>query len=440
MFKNLYSHISKNLLTKFFLLCLKFGVTIFTSRILGADGRGLYILVNQIVGFTNSLFSISAGEGLIYYINKFNIFKKKVFFIIFFLILIFSLISIIILVFLNFYIENSENLNKLNLDLKIIILCLIIPFTTEYLVTSALRGFKLFDNLNKLSLISRANIFLFISFTFFFDDNKKIESCLLLYLIAYSINCIIYTIYLNNICIEKYFFKIRNVFDVLKYSLKAHLINLFNETEYRIDIFIIFFLINVKAVGIYSIAVAVSQLVFYVTNSINTIIFPYFSSNIKVAIKKKLLANMMLSSMLFSSIILLPIIMFGWFFFPLVFGAEFTESYQIFLILSLATIAESLSRIMVSWFKGLNKSKELISISAISLITNISLNIFLIPHFNLIGVAISSTISYWLRFILIYIKFRSHNNFKLKNTFFLSLNKLKLILYIAYKSIKKSNN
>ena len=91
---------------------------------------------------------------------------------------------------------------------------------------------------------------------------------------------------------------------------------------------------------------------------------------------------------------------------------------------------------MVSWFKGLNKSKELISISAISLVTNISLNIVLIPHFNLVGVAISSTISYWLRFILIYIKFRSHNNFKLKNTFFFSLNKLKLILYIAYKSIK----
>ena len=77
MKKKIYKNIFYNLLTKFFLIFIKFGITIFTSRFLGAEGRGIFVLVNQIVGIANTFISISCGEGLIYYLNKSQNYKKK---------------------------------------------------------------------------------------------------------------------------------------------------------------------------------------------------------------------------------------------------------------------------------------------------------------------------------------------------------------------------
>ena len=89
----------------------------------------------------------------------------------------------------------------------------------------------------------------------------------------------------------------------------------------------------------------------------------------------------------------------------------FFYSYYVFTILSLATLSESISRVIVSWFKGLNKAKELINISLTCVFINIILNLILVPYLNLYGVAIASVISYWLRSILIIIKFKSYIEF-----------------------------
>ncbi len=389
---------------------IKFGITIITSRYLGADGRGIYVLVNQIVGFINSLSSLSVGEGLTYFTSRSKLFKNKVFFITIYFILIFSFLSGIILIFLNFILVENENLKSLNTNFKIIILSLIIPFTAEYLIIFVLRGFKLFNNLNKLSLISKSIIFIFLNFTIFVEENK-IEKCLIFFTIAYAINCLIYLLYLNKVCVKKTIFEVKDKFKVIKYSFKVHIINFVNEVEYKIDTFIILFLLDIKSIGIYSIAVAVSQLVFYVTNSINTIIFPYLSSNLKSKYKRKIVLEMINSSFMFSILILLPLLLFGWFLFPFIFGEEFLYSYYVFTILSLATLSESISRVIVSWFKGLNKAKELINISLTCVFINIILNLILVPYLNLYGVAIASVISYWLRSILIIIKFKSYIEF-----------------------------
>ena len=158
MKKKIYKNIFYNLLTKFFLIFIKFAITIFTSRFLGAEGRGIFVLVNQIVGIANTFISISCGEGLIYYLNKSQNYKKKIFFITIFLILVFSLISSIILISLNILFPNEI----IDIKYKIIVLALVIPVMTEYFLYSVLKGFKLFSNYNKISILTRTILFLLI--------------------------------------------------------------------------------------------------------------------------------------------------------------------------------------------------------------------------------------------------------------------------------------
>ena len=412
MKKKIYKNIFYNLLTKFFLIFIKFGITIFTSRFLGAEGRGIFVLVNQIVGIANTFISISCGEGLIYYLNKSQNYKKKIFFITIFLILVFSLISSIILISLNILFPNEI----IDIKYRIIVLALVIPVMTEYFLHSVLKGFKLFSNYNKISILTRTILFLLICSSILVDGDVTLN-CLIFYTIGYFLNLIIYFVYFFKITVKKLYYKSKDLYKVIKYSSKIHLINFITELEYKIDNFIIVFFLDLKAVGIYSIAVTIAQLVFYVTNSINTIIFPYVSSNLKIIKKDGVILDMVKLSFTSTIIILFPLVLAGFYLFPFIFGAEFLESYYIFLILAFGILAESISRVIITWFKGLNKTKELLNISVSCIILNIILNFYLIPILGLKGAAISSVVTYSLRMILILIRFRYYVKFKISKIF-----------------------
>ena len=412
MKKKIYKNIFYNLLTKFFLIFIKFAITIFTSRFLGAEGRGIFVLVNQIVGIANTFISISCGEGLIYYLNKSQNYKKKIFFITIFLILVFSLISSIILISLNILFPNEI----IDIKYKIIVLALVIPVMTEYFLYSVLKGFKLFSNYNKISILTRTILFLLICSSILVDGDVTLN-CLIFYTIGYFLNLIIYFVYFFKITVKKLYYKSKDLYKVIKYSSKIHLINFITELEYKIDNFIIVFFLDLKAVGIYSIAVTITQLVFYVTNSINTIVFPYVSSNLKIIKKDEVILDMVKLSFTSTIIILFPLVLAGFYVFPFIFGAEFLESYYIFLILAFGILAESISRVIITWFKGLNKTKELLNISVSCIILNIILNFYLIPILGLKGAAISSVVTYSLRMILILIRFRHYVKFKISKIF-----------------------
>ena len=315
MKKKIYKNIFYNLLTKFFLIFIKFGITIFTSRFLGAEGRGIFVLVNQIVGIANTFISISCGEGLIYYLNKSQNYRKKIFFITIFLILVFSLISSIILISLNILFPNEI----IDIKYKIIVLALVIPVMTEYFLYSVLKGFKLFSNYNKISILTRTILFLLICSSILFEGDVTLN-CLIFYTIGYFLNLIIYFVYFFKITVKKLYYKSKDLYRVIKYSSKIHLINFITELEYKIDNFIIVFFLDLKAVGIYSIAVTITQLVFYVTNSINTIVFPYVSSNLKIIKKDEVILDMVKLSFTSTIIILFPLVLAGFYVFPFIFG------------------------------------------------------------------------------------------------------------------------
>ena len=85
-----------------------------------------------------------------------------------------------------------------------------------------------------------------------------------------------------------------------------------------------------KSIGIYSIAVTIAQLVFYITNSINTIIYPYIASNLNKKMKTDVILKMANLSFLSTLIILIPIILTGNYLFPFIFGNDFAASYELF--------------------------------------------------------------------------------------------------------------
>ena len=66
-------------ITKIFLIILKIGMSVITARFLGPAGRGIFYSFFQASGMTNTIFTISIGEGLIYNIGRGKIKREDTF-------------------------------------------------------------------------------------------------------------------------------------------------------------------------------------------------------------------------------------------------------------------------------------------------------------------------------------------------------------------------
>ena len=264
------------LFTKFLLIFLKVGVSVVTARVLGPAGRGAFYSSVQVSGLTNTIGTLSVGEGIIYHIGKGDIQRKNILSTVFLLVLGFTLIlwSILYLTFPYLTEHLLDELAPETLDLIFIMM----PFMMfEYIASSALRGMKLFGTTNKLTIITRVNILVLLAATLLLYS-PSIYYGLLAYTSALGINTFLYIITLYKASDRQLGIDFGCFPKILKYSGKVHPGTLFTEVEYRLDVFILLYFIDVAAVGIYSIGVTVAQILWYISNAINSVLFPHLTS------------------------------------------------------------------------------------------------------------------------------------------------------------------
>jgi len=422
------------LLTKFVLVFLKMGVGVLTARLLGPAGRGFFYSSSQVPGLINTIGTLSIGEGLIYHISKGDVKPYQVLGTVFIMVAGFTAILSAVLYLLEpllsqyFLEELPEGIIPL--------IFLLIPVTmTEYFSTSALRGLKLFSVVNKLTIITRVNVLLlmFIALIFWSTD---VYTAVFAYTLALSLNAILFFIVL--FYQSKFNFSVswKELHNIIRYGTKAHIGTILTEVEYRLDIFILLFFLNTAAIGIYSIGVAMAQILWYVSNSINTVLFPYLASSNGKDVD--LFTAKILKYTFFSNfLVLLGLILVGYPLVQLLYGRIFSEAYFIFLVLSPGLLSDSIARSLASWLKGTNRALALSKVSSISLVVNILFCIILIPHWGVYGAAFSSVISYTLRAVMLTIMFCKITKISLTQMFVFSEGELMRAKIVLIANIKK---
>jgi len=170
------------------------GISVITARLLGPAGRGWFYSSSQTSGLVNTVGTLSMGESLIYHIGSGKILINQVFGTVLMLIAGFTVILLPALYLLlpiltqHFLSEVPEGIIPL--------IFILIPITmTEYFSTSALKGLKMFNVVNKLTIITRATILLlmFMALEFYSAD---IYTAILSYTIAISFNAVLYLVVL----------------------------------------------------------------------------------------------------------------------------------------------------------------------------------------------------------------------------------------------------
>ena len=321
-------------------------------------------------------------------------------------------------------------------DKVIPLLFFLIPATmTEYFSASALRGLKVFSIVNKLTIVTRTNIFIFIliSLTFWSADLYR---TIFAYAIALTLNALLYFIVLFYQSKFRFSISSNELNNVIRYSAKVHIGSLLTEVEYRLDIFILLFFLNATAVGIYSIGVTIAQILWYVSNSVNTVLFPYLTSTSKKNVDF-FTVRVLKYNFFINIFILFGLIIIGFPLVNLLYGTMFSEAYFVFLVLSPGLLSDTIARSLAAWLKGTNRTLTLSKISSVSLVVNILFCIILIPYWGVYGAAISSVISYTLRAVLLIKIFCKISKTPLCHFFTFSEGELMKIKINVIASIKK---
>lgn len=389
------------LIGKLAISVLKFGLGVLTARILGATGKGLYVGFTRLVNLLSLSLSFSLGEGLILYAGQ----KENSFNSTFGLALFFSCLCSSLLLFIFYWFGANVLFDHLGMkvlsEFKLWLTCAMLG-TVFYgflcKLFQACQKFKAFNTISLLNWVAQISSLVIVQALW----GPNIERVFIGFSLSILLCALIGLIMAFAIIGKPSFSFIGDIWNKFLFSLRIHIVELPSVLENQIDMLILFAIAAPEVVGIYSVGVAISGLAFYGVNVLNTVLFPHLASSDRSPLERLELTSLLSKSASF--LLLVFFIIFGIVGLDVItvlFGDEFAPAFYVVLALIPGIVSEVIFRLMISWLKAEDKITSLLPVGIATLILNITLIFLSYPYYGVIGVALSSSITYMLRGILI---------------------------------------
>jgi len=263
---------------------------------------------------------------------------------------------------------------------------------------------------NIFSLLSPFLLLIFsLGFIYYFK-NRTVNGYLFCYFLSQAVVFIISLIIIRPYLIKQ---EIGISTDIVKksfsYGWKNELSYFIQFLNYRLSYFFILYYQDITSVGLFSVAIVVSESIWLMAKSITTVQYSKIVNldNPKGAIElTKKSAKLSLYTTL-SMLIVLAIIPSGVFGF--VFGKDFSTIKQLLFFLMPGILSIAVSNVYGHYFAALNQMRVLIVKSTIGLVFTVLLSIILIPLWSLKGACIVTSVSYLSSSVYLLVAFYKTN-------------------------------
>ncbi len=181
--------------------------------------------------------------------------------------------------------------------------------------------------------------------------------------------------------------------DLLRFGLKGHLGNIVQFFNYRLDMFLVNFFLTPASVGVYSIAVMVAELAWYVPTAVASVLLPRTAAGGKTEADEftpmicRITVAVTFVFSLFLALAAGPAI-------RLAFGRDFSPSMTPLVMLLPGIVVFSVSKVLASDLVGRGYPLYPTYVAAVSLGATVLLDVLLIPRWGLAGAAAASSVSY----------------------------------------------
>ena len=199
----------------------------------------------------------------------------------------------------------------------------------------------------------------------------------------------------------------------IKYGIKGQVGIFFQFFNYRLDMFFVNYFLDISAVGIYTVSVAIGEILWHIPNSIVLTLFPRVSPK-DTPSANEFTSKICRNSLSIMLILALLIGIMGFVFIPLLYGSRFRGAILPLIVLLPGIIALGLVKLLSGHLHGRGKPHFGSIATIVSLVITIVLDIVLIPAYGVVGAALATTCAYITSLIVIIWFFTRESGLKVR--------------------------
>lgn len=186
---------------------------------------------------------------------------------------------------------------------------------------------------------------------------------------------------------------------MFSYGIRAHVGNLMQFFNYRLDSLILNYIVGPAAVGIYAVSVRLAELVWLVPGAVGTVIFPRAAARTPEEMNR-FTPRVFRWTLAFALIAGAGIMLLGRIAIKLVYSAAFLDAYAPLLLLLPGTILLGGAKVLTNDLAGRGRPQYNAIASGVALVLTVHLDLLLIPSHGAAGAAVASSVSYAASFAL----------------------------------------
>jgi len=384
---------------------LLFQVTsgILITRILGAGGQGVFVVVQADMELLVLLLGFSLQTGLIFFIANKRIPENVMAGMALLFLIGGALLSWISLAGLWFF-ETAGRFvpaDESRLHYYAYIAAAFLVNSFNVFMTAFFQGRSLFKIINRMTLLGSAINLAAYSTAFYLwqtgQAQLQVWHLLFIGLGSLCVNAVIWLICYARLIGVRPVFRfsfVHHVKPLFVFILLGHFSHVLNFFTYKLDIWIINHYNTEAQVGLYARAVGIAQLFWLISNPIMGVLAPTLS---RPDAPDKLSTFTFFSKFNFMSVFVLMIIAAALapVLFPLVYGEEFAGSVLPFFVLLPGILFSCINKLFSIYIFSQEKVKYNFLSTVAGVIITITLDLLLIPHFGIMGAAWATFFAYF---------------------------------------------
>jgi len=420
------------LVSRITVLILLVGINAVIGRTIGPSGKGLISLLTMVGGFIAALATLGFEYANVYFLGKDRGLKSSIFTQNLLLLLV---VTIFLLPLLSLSGEWLSPVILKNLPtLYWVYAILTVPFfMVVRLSMTYFQGLEDFTNFNFLE-IGRYSGYLLLAVLILVVMKKGMFGGVELVISQAMLGAALSAL----LVLRRGHFPGRFDLNLLRNSfsmgIKAHIGQVLQFFNYRLDLFLVNFYLGVFDVGLYAAAVSIGELLWHLPSALSLTLFPRaagLSSEESALFSAKILRISMAISLAGSILLILT----GKFLL-LIYGKPFREGYPALVLLLPGIFSFGIAKIAISFLHGRGKPLYGTYLTLFSLIFTVIFDILLIPLWGIKGAAVASSFVYTLGGVLSVAWFKKESKLKYKEFLLVNRMDLKILKDVAVTLIR----
>jgi O-antigen/teichoic acid export membrane protein len=264
-------------------------------------------------------------------------------------------------------------------------------------LTTILQGLQLIIKINFIN-VAQGALLLFLTFLSVVSFKMGLIGVLMAYLLAGLASLIVLIRFIqkeDGAFLPKWNPSVMR--STLSFGLKGHIGNVLQFFNYRLDMFIVNYFLGPADVGIYTISVALAELLWHFPNAVGFVIFPKAAST-KPEVMNKFTPRVFRITFALTTLGGLVLIFLGKPVIAFVYSSPFLPAYAPMVALLPGVVLLGGAKVLTNEIAGRGYPHYNSINSGLALVLTVVLDFILIPRYGVLGAALASSIAYAMIF------------------------------------------